>query len=142
MMEIARKAVFNRNIIMTLLFIPILLLTGCSGSSNGSKNPSGSDPTIFESGTASWYGEDFQGLRTASDEIFDMNKLTAAHRTLSFGSYVEVENQTNGRRVTVKINDRGPTNTERIIDLSKRAASELGFLTNGTATVALRLVSG
>jgi len=87
---------------------------------------------------ASWYGEEYHGRPTASGEIFDMYKLTAAHRTLAFGSVVEVENLGNGRRVSVKVNDRGPNREDRIIDLAKAAAAEIGMVSQGTAEVALR----
>ena len=87
------------------------------------------DPDYDHQGRASWYGDRFHGRRTASGEAFDMHAFTAAHTTLPFGSLVEVENLRNGRAVVVRINDRGPFAEEpRLIDLSKRAAAELGFL--------------
>lgn len=93
-----------------------------------------------ETGYAVWYGEALQGHRTASGEVFDYHKLTAAHRTLPFGSYVEVTRLDNGRSVIVKINDRGPFAENRIIDLSKEAASRIGMVRDGVAEVRLRLV--
>jgi rare lipoprotein A len=97
---------------------------------------------IFQAGIASWYGEgdDFQGKRTANGEIYDMHKLTAAHKTLPFHTLVEVENVDNGKKVTVRINDRGPFIKGRIIDLSKTAAKRIGILAEGTAPVRLRVV--
>lgn len=88
-------------------------------------------------GKASWYGPGFQGKRTASGERFDMNELTAAHRTLPFGSRVRVRNARNGREVVVRINDRGPQPADRIIDLSKAAGAALDLLEIGEAPVVL-----
>jgi putative cell wall-binding protein len=84
-------------------------------------------------GEASWYGPGFHGRRTASGETFDRNALTAAHRTLAFGTRVRVTNLENGRQVIVRINDRGPFHGNRVIDLSERAANEIGM--PGTAQV-------
>ncbi len=86
-------------------------------------------------GSASWYGRKFQGRRTSSGEPFDMLKLTAAHTTLPIPTYVEVTNLENGRRVVVRVNDRGPFHDGRIIDLSYAAAVKLGFADAGTARV-------
>jgi rare lipoprotein A len=91
----------------------------------------------FERGKASWYGPGFQGKRTASGERFDMNALTAAHRTLPFGTRIRVRNSQNGREVVVRINDRGPWAGDRIIDVSKAAAAALDLLQAGEAPVVL-----
>lgn len=96
-------------------------------------------PMLFY-GEASWYGEKFHGRRTANGEIYDMNKLTAAHRTLPFGTLVEVTNLENDQKVTVVINDRGPFAKGRILDLSKEAARQLGFLEAGVAKVEVRVL--
>lgn len=88
-------------------------------------------------GLASWYGEKFQGRRTASGERFDMNALTAAHPSLPFGTRVLVRNPRNGREVAVRINDRGPFTGGRIIDLSRAAAQAIGLLEAGVGTVVL-----
>ena len=89
-------------------------------------------------GTASWYGPKFHGRRTSSGERFDMNELTAAHRSLPFGTRVRVRNVANGREVVVRINDRAPRmSAHRVIDLSKAAAKALGFLKAGEASVVL-----
>lgn len=97
---------------------------------------------VYQAGVASWYGDgdDFNGKRTANGEIYDMNKLTAAHQKLPFHTLVEVENIENGKKVMVRINDRGPFIKGRIIDLSKRAATQLEMLSSGTADVHLRIV--
>ncbi|WP_456342205.1 septal ring lytic transglycosylase RlpA family protein [Thermovibrio sp.] len=86
-------------------------------------------------GIASWYGPGFHGSRTASGEIYNMYKLTAAHKTLPLGTYVKVVNLENGKSVIVKVNDRGPFVEGRIIDLSYAAAKKIGMLKKGTARV-------
>ena len=91
-------------------------------------------------GVASWYGRRYHGRRTASGEIFNMNAPTAAHPTLPFGTWARVTNLENGRSVVLRINDRGPFVRRRIIDVSRRAAQELGFLRQGTARVRVRVV--
>ncbi|MCP4221144.1 MAG: septal ring lytic transglycosylase RlpA family protein [bacterium] len=95
---------------------------------------------IFQTGMASWYGGEFQGRRTANGEIYDMYKLTAAHKTLAFNTILEVENLNNGKRIRVRVNDRGPFVKGRILDLSYKAAQRLGCDADGTAPVTLRRV--
>lgn len=97
--------------------------------------------TLIESGQASWYGPGFYGRKTANGEIFDGRAATAAHRTLPFHSLVEVVNLDTGRSVVVRINDRGPFIKNRIIDLSRKAAEELGVLGPGVARVELYLLA-
>lgn len=92
-----------------------------------------------ERGLASWYGPNFHGKPTANGEKFDMNKISAAHKTLPLPSVVRVTNLENGRSIVVRINDRGPFIRGRIIDLSKRAAELLGFADKGTAMVEVRI---
>ena len=94
----------------------------------------------YEVGTASWYGEYFQGKETASGEPFDMQALTAAHPTLPLGSFVRVTNLRNGRAIVVRINDRGPVVEGRIIDVSYNTARILGFEGRGLQKVRLDLV--
>lgn len=91
-------------------------------------------------GNASWYGEEFAGRTTANGEIFEPSKLTAAHRTLPFGTIVEVRNLTNDRTVQVRINDRGPFIGGRIIDLSYGAAKQIGMVEQGVGVVELKVV--
>ncbi|MGH9362460.1 MAG: septal ring lytic transglycosylase RlpA family protein [Thermoanaerobaculia bacterium] len=98
------------------------------------------DAPAAQRGLASWYGRGFQGRPTASGELFDMHGFTAAHRTLPFGTPVEVRNPRNGRAVVVRINDRGPHSRRREIDLSYAAAAELGIARRGTASVELRVL--
>jgi rare lipoprotein A len=94
-----------------------------------------------EVGFASFYARKFDGRRTASGERYDENALTAAHASLPFGTRVRVTNLSNGRSVEVTVNDRGPFAPDRIVDLSRRAARELGFLEAGTARVRLEVIS-
>ncbi len=94
----------------------------------------------YQIGTASWYGEYFDGKQTASGEDFDMYDMTAAHPTLPLGSYVRVTNLRNGRAVVVKVNDRGPIVQGRIIDLSYGAAQALQFQNRGLQKVRLDVV--
>ena len=94
-----------------------------------------------ESGIASWYGTKFHGRRTSSGEPYDMHGMTAAHKTLPLPTYAEVINLQNGRKVIVKINDRGPFHENRLLDLSYAAASKLGILATGTGLVEVRAIT-
>ncbi len=96
--------------------------------------------TYAETGVASWYGPNFDGKYTANGERFDMNALTAAHRTLPMPSIVEVTNLDNGRSIQLRVNDRGPYARDRILDVSRRAAQMLGFENSGTAHVRVQLL--
>jgi rare lipoprotein A len=98
------------------------------------------DWTYDKTGIASWYGEDFRGRYTANGEIFDLNALTAAHRTLPLPSIVQVTDLENGRSIELRINDRGPYVPGRIIDVSRRAAQLLGFEQQGTAKVRVKVL--
>lgn len=98
------------------------------------------DYEYVETGIASWYGPQFHGKQTANGEIFDMNELTAAHKTLQMPSLVRVTNLDNGRSLVVRVNDRGPYSRGRIIDLSKRSAELLGFKVQGTAKVKVEVM--
>ena len=93
------------------------------------------DYKYSETGVASWYGPKFDGKPTANGEVFDMNELSAAHRTLPMPSMVRVVNLDNGRSLVLRVNDRGPFARGRIIDVSRRAAQLLGFRYRGTARV-------
>jgi len=94
-----------------------------------------------QKGIASWYGTKFHGKRTSSGETYDMYAMTAAHKTLPLPSYVEVTNLNNGRKVIVKVNDRGPFHEDRLIDLSYSAATKLGIIGKGTGYVDIKAVS-
>ena len=91
-----------------------------------------------QQGPASWYGNPFHGRKTANGETYNMNEMTAAHKELPLGTRVEVTNLSNGRKVVVRINDRGPFHGNRVLDLSRAAAQELGTLNAGVAQVQIR----
>ncbi len=91
--------------------------------------------SFSQEGVASWYGGKFHGRKTANGEIYDMNGVTAAHKSLPFGTIVNVQNLDNGKAIKVRINDRGPFIKGRIIDLSKKAAEAIGMMHSGTANV-------
>jgi rare lipoprotein A len=93
-----------------------------------------------EQGVASWYGKKFHGQRTSSGEVYDMYKMTAAHKTLPIPSYARVTSLVNGRSVVVRVNDRGPFHADRLIDLSYAAAHRLGFIGAGSARVEVESV--
>jgi len=93
-----------------------------------------------QKGIASWYGEDFHGKLTSNQEIYNMYAMTAAHKTLPFGTYVRVTNLTNGKSIVVRINDRGPFVKGRIIDLSYSAAEKLGMSETGVAPVEIKVL--
>ncbi len=95
-----------------------------------------------QTGLASWYGRKFHGRKTASGDTFDMNALTAAHRSLPLNCYVKVTNKTNGKSVVVKVNDRGPFHGNRVMDLSYGAAKQLGITSKGVGNVSIERVSG
>jgi rare lipoprotein A len=94
---------------------------------------------VYETGLASWYGDPFHGRLTASGEVFDKLALTAAHKTLPFGTLVVVRNLETGQTVTVRINDRGPFVAGRIIDLSQAAGERIGLASRGVARVSLHI---
>lgn len=118
----------------------VALLFGCATATLA--NEQGQPPWAAElEGYASWYGGKFQGRMTANGEIFDTNKLTAAHKTLPFNTLVEVTHSGNGRSVVVRINDRGPFIEGRVIDLSRAAADAIGMTGEGIAHVRLEVLS-
>jgi rare lipoprotein A len=121
----------------------LALSAGCAR--RGSAKVSAAKPVRIgwtETGVASWYGVPYDGRRASSGEVFDMRKLTAAHRTLPFDTWVEVSNLQNGKSVNVRINDRGPFVDGRIIDLSFAAAGEIDMVRPGIARVRLRVIDG
>jgi rare lipoprotein A len=102
--------------------------------------PSAPQETTLGRGSASYYAAKFHGRRTASGEAFDNRAMTAAHRTLPFGTMVRVTNPSTGKSVVVRINDRGPFTRGRMIDVSRAAAEQLGLIAPGHATVELALI--
>lgn len=125
------------------LHLLALLLAGCASGQappgehwgGGAAGATPSAAAGAERGLASWYGERHHGRRTASGETFDMHALTAAHRTLPFGTRVRVRNPATGDSVVVRINDRGPFKQGRVIDLSRAAAERIGLIRAGVAPV-------
>ncbi|MBI3354824.1 MAG: septal ring lytic transglycosylase RlpA family protein [Nitrospirae bacterium] len=119
------------------IFFSILLLTfSCAGPKRAGYYKEG----FTERGLASWYGKDFHGRKTANGEVYDMYKLSAAHKTLPLGVYARVTNLENGKEVKVKVNDRGPFIRGRFLDLSYGAAKELGMVEAGVAKVELEIL--
>ena len=127
-----------------VLLAIFVLASGCAGSRPASWGGGAAPPPaeFVQEGWASYYGTAHHGHRTASGVRFDEHQLTAAHRSLPFGTQVRVTNLDNGRSVMVTINDRGPFTKKRVIDVSSRAARELGFLRAGTARVRLEVGPG
>ncbi|MBI2080319.1 MAG: septal ring lytic transglycosylase RlpA family protein [candidate division NC10 bacterium] len=117
-----------------------LALAACAGPATtvAPWPPAGGDGQV---GLASWYGKDFHGRRTASGEVYDMYQMTAAHKTLPLGTWVEVIHLETGRSIQVRVNDRGPFIAGRIIDLSYGAARVLGLLGEGVAPVRVRMLA-
>ena len=114
----------------------VALLSGCGG---GGSEPT-SEPGSVQEGKASYYAHKFHGRPTASGEIYDENDMTAAHRTLDFGTTVRVTNLYNGKQVVVRINDRGPFVEGRIIDLSYKAAGEMDMIAAGVVKVRVEVL--
>ena len=118
------------------------VLAACSATPEAVRPPVPEQvPRAYQTGYASWYGKAHQGRRTTSGEAYDMNKLTAAHPTLPMGTRLLVTNLQNGRSVTVRVNDRGPTVDGRIVDLSYAAAREVGAVGAGVVRVRIEVVS-
>jgi rare lipoprotein A len=121
-----------------VLALCVLFAAGC-GKRKAPRAPTTPQPGKHwvETGVASWYGYPYHGRQTASGEVYDMEKLTAAHRSLPFGTDVKVINLDNGRKTEVKVTDRGPFVEGRIIDLSRHAARDIDMIRPGTARVRL-----
>lgn len=124
---------------LAAVLVLLFLATGCGSAANRGL---GADVGYKEKGVASWYGPGFDGKRTANGEVYDMDGLTAAHRSLPFDLIVQVENLDNGEKVRVRINDRGPFARGRIIDLSREAAKRIDMIGTGTANVRIKVVEG
>lgn len=121
--------------------VPVPLTTEVTApASQAEEAPSAPQETVIGRGSASYYAAKFHGRRTASGEAFDNNDMTAAHRTLPFGTRVRVTDPSTGASVVVRINDRGPFTKGRLIDVSRAAADQLGMVARGHATVELALI--
>jgi rare lipoprotein A len=128
--------------------VPLLFMAACNTTASNDPTVTGSisqsvsqanleTGKAFQRGTASWYGPGFHGRKTASGERFNSFDMTAAHRSLPFGTRLKVVNENNGRSVVVRVNDRGPFAHRRIIDLAKGPAQALGLTSAGTGYVSL-----
>nr|WP_297460243.1 septal ring lytic transglycosylase RlpA family protein [uncultured Halomonas sp.] len=128
-----------RSAISILTLVTVAALAGCAGT------PAPSSPDALSSfdrrGQASYYSDAYQGELTANGERYDRNAMTAAHPSLPFGTRVRVTNLDNGREVAVRINDRGPFSSGRVIDLSYRAAERLGMIRSGIVPVAVEVIA-
>lgn len=137
-----------------IVLILSLSLLGCTGSArftskefkdsndktNEISNIYDSKISIVQEGVASYYGDQFDGKKTANGEIFNKNELSAAHRTIPLGSIARVTNLKNNKKIIVKINDRGPFVGGRILDLSEKAAKDLDFINDGTTQVKIEVL--
>ena len=124
--------------------VPLLFIAACNTTASndptvtGSISQSGIETgALIQRGAASWYGPGFHGRRTASGEAFNSSAMTAAHRSLPFGTRLRVVNEENGRSVVVRVNDRGPFARQRVIDLARGPAQALGLTSTGTGYVSL-----
>ena len=129
-----RRAVFA-------ILCALLAWSGCGRKKHAPRGPAIPVPGWSEEGIASWYGDPYHGRRAANGEVYDMEQMTAAHRTLPFGAMVQVTNRTNGKAVEVRITDRGPFVDGRIIDLSRAAARAIELIRPGTAVVRIEVRS-
>ncbi len=118
----------------------LLLVAGCARAVVTAPTPP-AGVGWEETGDASWYGDPYHGRRTASGEVYDMTQMTAAHRTLPFGSWILVENRLNGRTAEMRVTDRGPFVGDRILDVSAAAARLLGAIGPGVIPVRLRVIA-
>jgi rare lipoprotein A len=125
---------------LPILMLSIVLAGACTQLKAPATSPTSMERHQTETGKASWYGKAHHGQRTASGERFDMHALTAAHRTLPFGTIVRVTDLRSRKFVNVRINDRGPFRRDRIIDLSYAAAKKLGITERGTARVEITAI--
>ncbi len=149
----------NLKLLSILSILVLFILGACSTPPSHKKQPLDSEDTLPRSlskntqtlenasespsesqGYASWYGRRFHQRRTASGERFNMYALTAAHRTLPFGSKIRVKNLRSGKSVIVRVNDRGPYRSSRILDLSYGAGKALGLVSTGTAPVSIQVL--
>lgn len=121
--------------------LALMISAGCTSTSAvGNSKAKGHAQSHALNGKASWYGDKFHGKLTASGETYDLNALTAAHKTLPFGTIVRVTNTANNKSVNVKINDRGPFVRGRVIDLSRKAFAKIGNVGQGTIPVRIDIV--
>ena len=136
----------NKRYFLTLILLFIFALNSCaadtrfSGQKQGIKEQRKFSVGQVLTGECSYYAKKFHGRKTANGEIFDMYKMTAAHKILPFNTIIEVENLENNRKVKVRINDRGPFKAGRIVDLSYGAALKIDMIKSGTAKIKARII--
>jgi rare lipoprotein A len=123
------------------VLVSAVLIGGCVASPRFTSSKEASAFALTEEGIASYYAEEFNGRTTSNGERYDMNQMTAAHRTLPFNTRVRVTNKTTGQSIVVRINDRGPFKDDRIIDLSLAGAKALSIIGSGTAPVRLEVIA-
>lgn len=139
--RLSRYSVSNPPLFISGILL-FCLLAACAPAAQGVVATAASAQTLEVSeGRASWYGPGFDGRRTANGEIYDSSQLTAAHKTLPFGTFVRVTNPSSGASVVVRINDRGPFKPGRVIDVSRAAAEQIGMIRAGTMVVRLELIT-
>ena len=132
--------IFAITLLIAIAFFKVvdsIWVTIAGHSENNHQNNVAIPDNAYQVGMCSYYADKFHGRMTANGEIFDMHALTAAHKKLPFGTVIEVTNLNNGRRVTVRVNDRGPFAKERVLDLSYVAARKIGIIRTGVAKVAI-----
>jgi len=127
--------------IINLLILTAISISGCSAQQQLINSKVVYKASRISYGKASWYGKKFEGKKTASGELFRVNKKTAAHRVYPFGTKLRVTNLTNNRSVIVRVNDRGPYSKKRILDISESAANEIGLIKQGIADVKVELIN-
>jgi rare lipoprotein A len=138
-MAAATRGLFLLSLIASVIIASCTPIYRQGGDSSGSSGNSGKN--WAETGEASWYGGKFHGRQTASGEVYDMHGISAAHKTLPLGTQIRVTNLTNNRQLVMRINDRGPFVKGRIIDCSREAARQLGFLEAGITQVRIEVIS-
>jgi rare lipoprotein A len=130
----------SRTYLAGIAAIAAILFAGCAPTLTMSGSSSSTTSFGPREGVASYYGKEFNGRKTASGQRYSNSKFTAAHRTLPFGTMLKVTNLSNGKSVTVRVNDRGPFKKGRIIDLSYAAARAIGIVGAGTGRVRIDIV--
>lgn len=140
----SNRAGSSKRPLVAAALLAVLALGACGGPRirKKIKLPPPINPRIgwTQTGVASWYGHPYHGRKTSNGETYDMNKMTSAHKRLPFDTWLRVENLSNGRTTQVRINDRGPFVGNRIIDLSRAAATDIQMISSGTARVRLTLI--
>jgi rare lipoprotein A len=138
-----QQSIKGQGYALTCAAVLVWVLAACAPTTQTVITASSAVAQTLESseGRASWYGPGFAGRRTANGEIYDPSQLTAAHKTLPFGTFVRVTNPSSGQSVVVRINDRGPFKPGRVLDVSRAAAEQIGMIGPGTLVVRLELIA-